>query len=326
MKDTVQVSVVQLDIAWLEPDVNRRRMEEFARAEAAAGAELIVFPELANVGYVAPAMPGEPVGVGDQDFAQFAAAYWRAAETVPGPTTDALAAVARAHNVYIVAGLAVRHRVIPGVLHNSAVLIGPEGVVGIHHKVHLPLNEKLYFCPGNRVEPFPTSLGCIGLAVCYDGRFPELPRMLALKGAEIICNIWNITEGFRAVTPSHDSLIHRAYTRAQENGVWYINCSRSGRQGDVRFIGHSAVAAPNGTVVACSQTVEEDVLRVTLRESDLLQYRLSLGIFRDRRPDLYGTLVRDVADLSGVRPPARRRVRRFYHRQGSCIRQRRGEE
>ena len=312
MKETVQVSVVQMDVAWLEHEVNRRRMESMARAEAEAGAELIVFPELANVGYIAPVMPGEPVGYGDLDFSQFAATYWRAAETVPGPTTDALAAVARAHNVYIVVGLATRHPVIPGMLHNTAVLIGPDGVVGLHHKVHLPLNEKLYFCPGNQVQPFHTALGCIGLAVCYDGRFPELPRLLALRGAEIICNIWNITEGFRTVTPSHDSLVHRAYTRAQENGVWYINCNRSGRQGEARFTGHSAVAAPNGTVVAHSETADEDVLRATLRESDLLQYRMCLGIFRDRRPELYGALAEEPASAGCVRRRRRLRIWRSH--------------
>jgi predicted amidohydrolase len=183
--------------------------------------------------------------------------------------------------------MAQKHPVIPATLYNSGVLIGPQGVIGVHHKMHLPLIEKLYFYAGNESEVFKTELGNIGVEVCYDARFPEISRLLALKGAEIICCGWAIPATYAKVTPAEDSLYHRAYVRAQENGVFFINANRSGHQGDVRFTGHSAIAAPSGTLIAISETDQEEVIRAVLKEEELINYRSTLNIFRDRRPELY---------------------------------------
>lgn len=303
MKREVQVSVVQFATEWLSPERNIERMAALADAEARQGAALVVFPELANVGYITPAMPGAPLDCEDLTLAEFAVRYLRAAEPVPGPTTEALAAVARRHGAYVVVGIAQRHPQVPGTLYNSGVLIGPTGVIGVHHKMHLPLEEKLYFYAGNTAEVWRTDLGNIGVVVCYDGRFPELPRILALRGAEIICNIWAISAGVGSVTPADDTLAHRAYTRAQENGVFYICANRAGFQGKTRFIGQSVVAAPNGTLIARSETSEEDVIRAPLREDDLLQYRGLLNIFRDRRPEMYGLISKPLSEP--YRPEAR---------------------
>lgn len=296
MKREVRVAGVQFAAEWLNLDHNIERMRAFVEAEARAGAELIVFPELANIGYITPSVPGGPLDCEDMTLAEFAVRYLRAAESVPGPTTEALGELARRYAVYVVVGLAQRHAQIPGTLYNSGVLIGPSGVVGVHHKMHIPLDEKLYFYAGNTAEVWQTPLGNLGIVVCYDGRFPELPRILALKGAEIICNIWAITGGLGAVTPSWDTLQHRAYTRAQENGVYYVCCNRAGWQGRTRFTGHSVVAAPNGTLLACSETAEEDVVRATLTEDALLEYRGLLNVFRDRRPELYGLICKPLSE------------------------------
>jgi len=290
MKEEVKVSVVQMTSEWLQPERNIRRMNEFIDSEARAGQELIVFPELATVGCITPSMPGDPVGLKGMTYAEFAASYVRAAETIPGPATEAISELTRRYGIYVVIGMAERHPVIPTTLYNSGVLIGPRGIIGVHHKMHLPLNEKLLFCAGNESEVFKTELGNIGVEVCYDGRFPELSRILALKGAEIICCIWNITASLGAVTPAQDSLYHRAYVRAQENGVFFVNANGSGYQGDMRLTGHSAIAAPNGTLLAVSESDQEEVIRTVLKEEMLITYRSVLNIFRDRRPELYGEI------------------------------------
>jgi omega-amidase len=296
MKEEVKVSVVQFASEWLQLEKNIQRMREFVEAEGKAGQELIVFPELANIGYIAPVAPGDSIGIEGMTFAQFATAYYHAAETIPGPTTEALSELTKRYGVYVVVGLAEKHPVVPGTLYNSGALIGPNGVIGVHHKMHLPLNEKLFFYGGNEAEVFPTELGKIGVEVCYDGRFPELSRLLALKGAEMICCVWCIPAALGAVVPTDDSLYHRAYVRAQENGLFFINANRSGKQGNARLVGHSAIAAPNGTLLAKSETDEEEVIRAVLKEEELIKYRTVLNIFRDRRPELYGGICAPLSE------------------------------
>src|SRR3972149_5813867 len=102
MKTEVKVSVVQFACEWLQRDKNIRRMRGFVAAEAKAGQELIVFPELANIGEITPRLPGDPIAAQGMTNAQFARAYLEAAETVPGPTTEALCELTRRHGVYVV--------------------------------------------------------------------------------------------------------------------------------------------------------------------------------------------------------------------------------
>ena len=288
MKDFT-ASLVQFATEWLEPEKNIERMKAFVEAEAKAGSKLIVFPETANIGYITPTVVGDPVDCDGLTNAEFATRYVRVAEQVPGPTTDALSELTAKYGVYVAVGMAQLHPVIPGTLYNSGVLLGPEGVVGIHHKMHIALNEKQYFYPGNTAQVFDTELGRIGIQVCYDARFPELSRILALKGAEVICCLWCVP-GIFTVPDVTNSLRYRTYTRAQENGVYFLSCNRSGWQGKTQFMGHSVAAAPDGSIIAASETADEEVIRVELTEERLLSYRATLSIFRDRRPELYGLL------------------------------------
>ena len=284
MKREINVSVVQFACELLQLEKNIQRMREFVEAEAKAGQELIVFPELVNIGAITPRIPGDPIGIKGMTHTQFATTYLKAAETIPGPTTEALSELTRKHGVYVVVGIAEKHSTVPAILYNSGVLIGPKGVIGVHHKMHLPLIEKAYFCAGNEARVHQTELGCIGIEVCYDSRFPELSRILALKGAEIICCVF---ASFDKVTPSVDGLYHRAFVRAEENGVFFINAAGTGQQGDVRLTGHSAVAAPDGSLIAVSETDQEEVIRTVLKKDDLMNYRSTRNMLRDRRPELY---------------------------------------
>jgi len=300
MKDKVKVSLIQFVPAWLDSEKSAERMKRFAQEEAEKGSELIVFPELANIGYITPRMIGQAPSFDSKTSAiEFAAKYINASEPVPGPTTELLGEVTNKYGVYIVVGIAQLHPVVPATLYNSAVLIGPPGILGIQHKIHIPLNEKYYFCPGDTAEVYQTDLGNIGMAVCYDSRFPEFPRILALKGAEIVCSIWN-----KASTKDDDPMTNKylAHVRAQENGNYYLACNRVGREGDTVFFGHSAMAQPDGGIIAYSDSEEEAVLTAELHNEEIVKFRAWLGVFRDRRPEKYSLITEPMSppSLHGV--------------------------
>jgi predicted amidohydrolase len=271
-------------------------MMSYIESEVKEGAELIVFPELCVQGYITPAVLGEDVDFEGMTYGECALKYVQASEPIPGPSTNAISELTKKYNVYVVIGMSQLHPVVVGTVYNSAVLLGPRGIVGVHHKMHIPLCEKQFFYPGNTAEVFTTSLGNIGLGVCYDGRFPEYTRVLALKGAEIVCNIWAIISGAESVAPDPNSIKYRAYTRAQENGFFHVNSNRVGIQGKNKYTGHSCIAAPNGTIIAGSDTYDEEVIRATLYAEDILKYRSFLTIFRDRRPEMYELVTKPFSE------------------------------
>ncbi|MFH1651835.1 MAG: carbon-nitrogen hydrolase family protein [Chloroflexota bacterium] len=296
MKESVRVSLVQFAPAWLERKQNARRMQETARQEAEKGSELILFPELANIGYITPTKIGEPPSFDEQTSAEeFHVKYLAAAEPIPGPTTELLGEVARQRSVYIVVGIAEQHPVIPYQLYNSAVLIGPSGIVGVHRKAHIPNNEKYFFYPGNAAEVYPTSLGNISMTVCYDGRFPEFVRVFALKGAEIHCAIWATAD---ADNIDPHCLRYRAYVRALENNFYFLSCNRVGTEGRVSFLGHSAIAQPSGDILAASDSKEEEIITAELRNDVLVGVRARRQDLRNRRPELYGPVAAPLSPLT----------------------------
>jgi omega-amidase len=280
MKERVKVSLVQFACAHLDRETNARRMAEFVVDEGRNhGADLVVFPELASTGYV-EAHPD----------AAFAKALQEQSELIPGPTTEALGEAARAGDTYVIAGVSELHPTIPHVLLNAAVLIGPAGeLVGVQRKVHACLAEKNYYGEGDSIEVFDTTIGKLGINVCYDARFPEVARVQALAGAEIIASIWaSPVQGTKVPTTS---IQERTATRAMENALYFLGCNRSGDEGARHFYGRSAVASPSGELIAVSENDEEEVLRAELTADGLAAQRAYLTIFRDRRPDLYGPIV-----------------------------------
>jgi predicted amidohydrolase len=242
--------------------------------------DLIVFPELANTGYVKGRLE------------EFNMQFIEQAEPIPGPTTDALGAVARQHSVHIVVGLAELHPHIPATLYNSAVLIDSEGqVVGVHHKLHIPAEEKHYFYPGSTTQVYYTALGTIGLLVCYDSEFPELPRLFSLQGAEILVGIYNW--GWQVGTYGPGRLSRVAAVRALENKNFFIACGKVGVEDEHVFYGNSTIAGPDGEIMVESKPEhdeKESVLRACLKREQLLRERAINTTYRNRRPELYGLL------------------------------------
>ena len=124
-------------------------------------------------------------------------------------------------------------------MYNTAVLISPNGQLeDIHRKVHIPGEEKHYFFPGDKIEVFKTSVGKVGLMICYDLWFPEICRIQALKGAEIFCAPFNTS--FIASPPNMLEFIPA--TRVLENRVYVLACNRVGQFGKTVFLGGSAIA------------------------------------------------------------------------------------
>lgn len=282
MNEKVIASVVQFEPAWLEPDLNARRMADFVEQAAREhGAQLVVFPELSNLGYVTGR---------DKVFSQ---RYMAMAETLDGNTLRVLGAACKRHGVYAIVGMALRHPDTAGMIYNAAVLIAPSGTVqDVYLKTHIAAEEKHYFIPGDRLPVFDTALGKIGVMICYDALFPEVARSMTLRGAEILVAIFN--------SPMMDIYLHERYAhlasvRAWENKNFVICCNRVGEQAGWKWLGHSAIAGAAGKVLAYSDSDEEEVITAEFHGPQILEERAYLTTFRDRRPDLYGNLAEPLS-------------------------------
>lgn len=235
-------------------------------------ADLVVLPELFTSGY------------------QFTSRreVERLAEEVPGGyTTRRLIALARAKRLFIVAGLPERKG---AGLFNSAILVGPEGFIDVYRKAHLFYEEKLWFSPGNTyLKVWDIGIARVGMMICFDWFFPEVVRVLSLKGADIICHPANL------VLPLCPNAM---VTRCLENRVYAITADRIGyeeRGGKERlaFIGTSQVVSPSGEVLfRASQDKEEvKILDIDPREARKKAVNRHNDLLKDRRIDLYSELM-----------------------------------
>lgn len=280
----IRASLVQFDAKPLDPRHNLSRMAGFIRSEAAAGADLILFPELSNTGYVEPLVPGGPMV---SNVAHYGEALWQACAAPDGEEVAALEALCAEFGVHVVAGLGLRDPLLDGVMRNASLLIGPEGAMGSYVKVHQWQNEKLYFTPGDDISTFPALGQRIGMQICYDIRFPEITRILALQGAGIVTSVWASFGAEDAPVADEDLFIHRAYTRAIENGIFFLSCNRAGSIGGQRFFGRSCAVAPNGRVLGKLDHDREGVLQVEIEPAQIAQYRSYTGIWTDRARAVY---------------------------------------
>ena len=279
MKQNLTVAAVQMDIELFDVQKNLQRIEAaVSQATRESNPDLIVFPELANIGYIK-----------GRDK-QFGAQYIGAAERTPGEFTRALGELARSSGAYIISGMAELHPTITATLYNSAVVVGPSGKLhGVHRKAHIPGYEKHYFVPSNTNGVIETDIGTIGVGVCYDNQFAELTRTYALKGAEILIMLWNMP----SFSNDGSILHHLTAVRAFENRMFAVSCNRIGENNDIHFFGHSAIANPVGEKIA-SAAMEDTIIYAELDQAVLVEERAQMTIFRDRRPELYSELVKPL--------------------------------
>lgn len=240
------------------------------------GANLIVLPELANTGYL---------------FNNRHDAYLHAEPVPDGPSMRAWMDFAQLHQVYLVAGLAERDGM---QLFDTAVLLGPEGLIGKYRKAHLWNKEKLWFSPGNLGFPvFETPIGRIGLLICWDIWFPEVPRILTQQGADIICSlnnwVWTPPPLFDEAGKCMASYL--TMTAAHANNVFIAAANRIGEERDARYLGCSLIAGTNGWPIGKVASPNEQT--IIYADIDLSSARSapiwnSLNdLQRDRRTDLY---------------------------------------
>jgi predicted amidohydrolase len=272
----MQVAVAQIDPQLGEKERNLAvcvaRMEE----AAAAGAQLLVLPECA--------IPGYMFDSGDE-----ALPY---AEEIPGPSTEALERACARLGLYVVCGLLERDG---DMLRNAAVFVGPDGLIGTYRKTHLPfLGVDRFVVPGDALPLFDTPLGRVGIEICYDLRFPEVTRTLALTGADIIAHPTNFPMAAKIQT----ELITVA--RAAENRVYLLTANRVGKERRGEFCGWSQIVDPYGTRLAEAGEREETLLVGEVdvdkaRDKDyVIPGEYELYLFGHRRPELYGALVEET--------------------------------
>ena len=272
----MQVAVAQIDPQLGEKDRNLAtcvaRMEE----AVAAGAKLLVLPECA--------IPGYMFGSGEEALPF--------AEEIPGPSTEALERECARLDLTIVCGLLEQDG---DVLHNSAVLVGPDGLIGTYRKTHLPfLGVDRFVVPGDELAVYDTPLGRIGVEICYDLRFPEVTRTLALRGADLVAHPTNFPMAAKIQT----ELITVA--RAAENRIYLLTANRVGKERSGEFCGWSQIVDPFGKRLAEADEREETLLVAEVdlekaRDKDyVIPGEYELYLFGHRRPELYGALVEET--------------------------------
>ncbi|GAB7526492.1 nitrilase family protein [Paraburkholderia sp. 2C] len=241
----------------------------------ARGARLIVLPELCNSGYV---------------FETREEAFALSETLADGETIRAWAAIAARLNVTLVAGYAERDG---DVLYNSAAIVGPRGVLGNYRKLHLWGDENLFFEPGNLGVPvFHTPFGRVACAICYDIWFPEVFRLAANGGADILCvpTNWVPMPAQPAGLPVMANLL--AMSGAHSNGLFVAAADRVGNERGQPFLGCSVIVDAHGWPVAGpASATDEEILVAQVNLADARRHR-QLNAFnhvlRDRRPEVYG--------------------------------------
>ena len=272
-------------------DDNRSRIAAAIADVAARGAELVVLQELHNTPYFCQT---ENVELFDL------------AEPIPGPSTSFYAALAREHTVVLVTSLFERRAA--GLYHNTAVVFEKDGTIaGIHRKMHIPddpaYSEKFYFTPGDLgFQPIQTSVGRLGVQVCWDQWYPEGARLMALAGADIL--IYPTAIGYESSdTPEEQARQRQAWQLVQRghavaNGLPVVAVNRVGREPDpsgqtrgIQFWGTSFVCGPQGELLAEASQTEPENLIVDLDLHRSEQVRRWWPFLRDRRIDAYQDLL-----------------------------------
>jgi predicted amidohydrolase len=215
-----------------------------------------------------------------------------AVESVPGPTSLALEKACAESGVYAVVGLL---EAVDEVVYNSALLVGPQGLIGVYRKMHLPcLGVDRFTTPGDLgFRVWETPIGRIGIAICYDLRFPEALRCLGLRGADIVAlpTNWPVT------SESMPEFVARA--RALENRIYLVACNRVGEESGFRFFGRSVMVDPAGKIMMELDDASGigyatfDPERARQKRIVIRPGQFELDTYSNRRPSFYTTLIEE---------------------------------
>jgi N-carbamoylputrescine amidase len=292
-KNKTTLSVIQMRCTP-QPDENLAHALDLVRKAAHNGANIICLPELFRSQYFCQAE--------DHD-------YFKLAEEIPGPSTEALSALAGELGVVIIASLFEKRG--PGVYHNTAAILDADGAyLGKYRKMHIPddplFYEKFYFTPGDLgFRAWQTKLAKIGVCICWDQWYPEAARLTALKGAEVLFYPtaigWHPSEKAQYGVQQHDSWETIQRSHAIANGCFVAVANRIGHEAPnggagIEFWGQSFIADPSGKILAKAGIDREETLIVEIDPARIDEQRTHWPFFRDRRIDAYADITRRLID------------------------------
>jgi N-carbamoylputrescine amidase len=291
---TTRVAAVSMNGFLGEPERSLTAIDAWCEKAAAEGAEIVLFPELVVHGHCTPNT-------------------WELAESVPdGPSVRRLGDIARRRRLLLCAGLSEKER---DIVFNTQVLIGPEGYIGKQRKLHLSRDEVFYYKGGREISVFDIGPCKVGIVICYDNQFPEVARVLALRGTEVFLmphagrfKLWDDTPESEAAARRYSHRFLKKYAlRARENACFAVLADQVGRAGYVdlwpresenqpHHAGAALIWGPDGELIATTQEerIREEMIVATLDAAVMARERaLANYMLRTRRPELFGELVRE---------------------------------
>ncbi len=267
-----KVAAIQFEPSLFQRGKNVSDLMELAEEAARVGAKIIVMPEMATTG----------VCYYDREEAS------KVVEEIPGPTTEVFSRLAKQYQCYIAYGEAEVDRV-TGAYYNSAALVGPKGWVGTYRKTHLFLSELKWAKAGDLgLQVWETEYGRIGMLICHDAAFPETSRVLALQDADVVCFPTNWLER----SPSS-----YWFTRAFDNGIYWIAANRYGKERGTQFSGNSCIISPEGELLSyldAGNGIVYAEVELDLARKKAFPGEGHLSKFIQRRPDVYKAITLDT--------------------------------
>ena len=285
---TVKVGLVQMTCT-ADKEQNLQKAISKVREAAEKGAQIVCLQELFTSLYFCD----------EEDYDNF-----KLAEAIPGPSSDAMAALAGELNVVIIASLFEKRA--KGVYHNTTAVLDADGAyLGKYRKMHIPddpgFYEKFYFTPGDLgYKVFKTKYATIGVLICWDQWYPEAARITALMGAEILFYPtaigWATSQDEDTNTEQYNAWQTIQRSHAVANGVHVVSVNRAGQEGELKFWGGSFVANPFGRVLYQASHTDEEIIvqELDLDKSDY--YRSHWPFLRDRRIDSYQPITKRLID------------------------------
>jgi len=290
-ENIVSVATVNFNAEWGNKAGNLERIKGYIQAAADRGAKIILFPETALTGYDVK---------GDSIEMQIGIA-----ETIPGPAADGLAVMTKALGLYVVIGMIEKDATDPSLIYNSALVLGPEGVIGSYRKIHPAGKESMWAKKGSEPLMFDTPWGPVGVGICYDSYcFPELTRHYSALGSRLYLNPTAVPE----IEGWQDFYYTTLKSRVIENGIFLISSNLVGPDLDsLKFPGGSMVIGPSVNMLSTRYYAEpveqhEELLIATLDLSLADKARKLLTLFNDNpitglpdwRPDIYVKMLEEI--------------------------------
>ncbi|MDA0834133.1 MAG: hypothetical protein O3A29_12690 [Planctomycetota bacterium] len=290
---TLRIAAVSMNSPLGQREQTLAKMANYCRDAAEAGAELILFPELVIHGHCTPNT-------------------WEVAEPVPdGPSVQRICDMAREFRLFISCGMSEKEREI---VFNTQILVGPDGYIGKQRKIHCSRDENFYYKGGKELPVFDIGKCKVGMIICYDNQFPELARILTLRGAEVILmphaareGMWHDAESEKLARRKVFNYFSSYAMRARENATFCIYADQAGKAGIVPMYpadhfnqpnhpGGAIIFSPTGDILKHTSLdrIEDEMLIADLDAESLIAARSHPNFtIRNRRSELFGELVKD---------------------------------